>query len=126
MKLLFTSFLIGFACLVNAQSADQLVGEWGFNRLPDSVLETMDAESIEISKKMFADLTFVFGAHGECELILFGRTEIGKYTYNEETSTITMIDQNGDKVFFTVEAFDDENHELTVKGDKMNFVLLKK
>ena len=126
MKLLFTSLLIGFVCLVNAQSADQLVGKWGFKGLPNAVSETIDAENIEISKKMFSDLTFIFGAHGECELTLFGKTEIGKYTYNEETSTIIMIDQKGDKVFFSVEAFDDENQELTVKGDKMNFVLLKK
>ena len=125
MKLLVTSFLLCFACLVNAQSADELVGKWGFDRLPDSVLETMDAESKEISKKMFGDLMFEFGAHGECHLTLLGRTETGKYTYDEETTTITMIDQLGDQMLFDVESYDAETNEMVIKGDKMHFVLSK-
>lgn len=126
MKLLVTSFLLFTATFLNAQTAEEVVGKWGFDRLPASVLETMDDESKEISKKMFGDLMFEFGAHGECFITLFGRTETGKYTYDEEAATITAIDQQGEAMLFSIEAFDAEANELTIKGDKMHFVLARK
>ena len=98
-----------------------MTGSWKFDSLFEA--EKLEKKSAEMLSSMFSDMTITLRADGTYNLIGIGKSEDGKWTYNEKKKELEFIsDKKETSVFEIVELKD--NKTLFRKGT-MSLVMVK-
>jgi len=105
-----------------AQTEKQIQGKWQFVDLAETA--DMDAETKQMAASIFKDFSLQFDADKKVTFSMLGKSESGKWSYNEADKTITMVSSK-DKIL-TVPITKFSENEMTVNFQNKAMMILKR
>lgn len=117
-------FLFTMLCAMSgfAQSEKQLIGKWQFVDLADTA--DMDAETKEMAATIFKDFALQFDADKKVTFSMMGKSESGKWSYNEADKTIVMVSAKDKTLTIPITKFSEK--EMTVNFQNKASMILKR
>lgn len=115
-------FLLLCGASAFAQTEKQLYGKWQFVDLTDA--PDLDAESKEMAAAIFKDFSLQFDADKKVTFSVMGKSESGKWSYNEAEKTIVMVSAKDKTITIPITKF--SGNEMTVNFQNKASMILKR
>ena len=122
MKKLASLIIMLFAMTAVAQTEKQILGKWQFVSLADT--PDMDAETKEMAGAIFKDFALQFDADKKVTFSMMGKSESGKWSYNEADKTIVMVSAKDKTITIPITKFSET--EMTVNFQNKASMILKR
>lgn len=122
IKTFFTLLLVSLAFSMNAQTTDQIVGNWIFKEALNQGID--EAGMALIEEEVIDKWTFSFQSNGTFETFMMGEKGTGQWKLSSDNKSIIISGMEGSPLVFNILKF--TKNELALKLGLGEFLLKRK
>lgn len=121
MKPINLLFFLFTSISLNAQTAADLTGTWGYQNVFEQ--EKLDSTSVKMLDMLFGNMTLAFNSEGDYRAVMMGEEDNGTWKYQETENILVLKSNTGNTHNF--EVIELNGNQMTLKLSKGAMVFKK-